>query len=530
MRALWTLVALSLWLMPMAFAQEKSGGIYQSEADQLLTIKKISVLPFSDNLQGIYSRPLENHFIESLNKFHRWDYVPANTVGPILTPEELNENSQKASNLFSGMDADGFFAGRVTKGPSGVSINLSFYLKRDGKLLAEAQVKDLQRGDLSEAKQQLSELFSQIVKKIPYSGRVMSRQGNRVTLNLGQRDGVEKDQVLSVIQILNLSRHPKFNFIVSAEKEILGRVKILKVDETLCFGAIVAEKEKGAIQRDAKIAPLDFVTYPDAGLLEGNSEEARLAGQLDNQVSFGNAPTAWVPQKEPTYGQISALVGLDMFNGSTRLTSYGGLETDSMFNPAIALTGELWLTSSFTLRAILRQAIISVDNPRAGAQPSDLSLNLSYYEMTFGYNFRFGSSVWDPQAEAFIGLMHYRLYADDSLPEAFTTMEYGGTKFGLRGQLPVSSDKIWYGGGHLAMVWKPSLHESPVTSGATSENTINQFGVFGGKKLGERLKGQVSLDFELYSSNFSGLGTRTDSARTASQRHMTLGAAVYYMF
>ncbi|HEX4925830.1 MAG TPA: hypothetical protein VFV50_17185, partial [Bdellovibrionales bacterium] len=45
-----------------AFAQgvEKS-AVYVSEVDEQLTLRKFTVLPVTDNLDGIYARPLESH-------------------------------------------------------------------------------------------------------------------------------------------------------------------------------------------------------------------------------------------------------------------------------------------------------------------------------------------------------------------------------------------------------------------------------------------------------------------------------------
>lgn len=529
---IWTIVTLVYFTaLQNSWAQTVSKApSFQSELDQLLTIKRVTIASFSDNAQGIYARPLEAHFIGLLSNNHRWDYSSTNSIGPILTPDELEDDPDKAAAYSSGLDADAFYACRITKGPSGISIKLSFFLKKDSKLFAQAIVRDLQRFDINDMKQQLNELHNQILKKIPYSGVIMSRQGNRVTVNLGRKDGVDKDQILTVIQFIKLTRHPKFNFLVSTEKEILGRIKLVKVDETLSFGAVITERESGAIQKDSKLGPIDFVVYPETDLLNGGSSEGQLGQQPQNQVSFGQSPKAWIPQREPTFGQIGAAAGINLFNGSTRLTSYGSLETSALLAPSVSFMGELWVTSNFTLRAVFRQAIIPVKNPYSGATPSELSQNLSYYEMTVGYNHRFGPSIWDPSAEAFLGLLNYKLYVDDSSPEAYTTKTYSGFKFGLKGSLPVTNDKLWYGGGHLAMVWKPSLSESPVTSGATNENSINQFGLFGGRKITERIKAQANLDFELYSSTFSGNGSRTDDARSSSQRHTVITGAIYYMF
>ena len=156
---------------------------------------------------------------------------------------------------------------------------------------------------------------------------------------------------------------------------------------------------------------------------------------------------------------------------------------------------------------------------------------MSEYEAGFGYMFRFGPYIWSPNLEPFLGYFTYRVYLDDtSSPEVFSTMEYNGFKFGLRGSTPVGPVGGDYGvGGEFSMAWKPGLREVPRSSGG-SNNSVIEFGVFGYQKLGERLKAQVQIDFEMYSSTFSGGGTRTNPANSSSQRATTVTGGLYYLF
>src|SRR5208282_1436782 len=154
-------------------------------------------------------------------------------------------------------------------------------------------------------------LLSEIVARLPYSGRVLSRDANRVTVNLGSRDGVQPGQILSVIQIIQAQRHPVFNFLVRTDKEIFGKVRILKVDETLSFGTVVSEKERGAIQKNSKIGPVDFVTYSGGESLSLTPGPAETLGQRDDsKIAFGKDPKPWVPEATPTFGQIGGRLGI----------------------------------------------------------------------------------------------------------------------------------------------------------------------------------------------------------------------------
>lgn len=510
------------------FAQDTDvKSVYRSATDELLNIEKVSVLPFSDNLQGIYSRPLEAHLIKLVEGMHRWDYVPATTSGPVLSPEELESDPKKTLQVTQGLNANAFFVGRASQGPNGVSIHLSLFLTKDGKLISQALLKDYKQPNLEDLKNQLEKMVKEITARLPYAGRVLSREGNRVTVNLGVKDGLQPNQMLNVIQVIQVQRHPKFNFLVRSEKEILGRIKILKVEDTLSFGMIVNEKERGTVQKHSKIGGIDFVAYDgDSSLSLGPTTEETLADRDDGAIAFGKNPKEWQPQSPATFGQVGGRIGFSQFRGNRQDDTVGGLESSNNFAPSVAIDGELWITPEWTFHVGLRHGIVPVDNPRENSTPTDLNQSMSYYEAGFGYRVRLGPHLWSPYIEPGLGFFTYKLYTDDANPQAFTTMQYSGLKLNLRGAAPLGENNMWGVGGIFATSWRPTLRESPVSSGDDAKNNMVQFGVFGYKRMGERLKAQVQLDFEMYSSNFTG----TTTASSASQRFTTLSAGIQYMF
>jgi hypothetical protein len=524
---------IGLWSGP-TLAQDKLAerATYHSDIDELLTLENVSVMPFTDNLQGIYSRPLEAHLISLVDKMHRWNYIPSNSSGPILAPEELEASPEKALQASQGLGVDAFFACQVTKGPNGITVHLSLFLTKDGKLLAQAILKDYKQFNLPDLKEQMQRLLAEIVARLPYSGRILSREANRVTINLGSRDGIQVGQVLSVIQIIQAQRHPKFNFLIRTEKEIFGRLKVLKVDETLSFGTVLSEKERGAIQKNAKIGPIDFVNYGNGdGLSLAPSPEEALGQRDDGKIVFGKDAHPWQPQAPPTFGQIGARFGLSEVSENMELSHAGSLSSETYTAPSIEIEGEIWVTPEWTFHAQIKQGITLISNPLPGSTPQKLNQLLTDYEAGFGYMFRFGPYIWSPYVEPFLSYFTTKFYTDSSSPQAYTTMDYSGFKLGLHGAMPIDASNKYGIGGIFAMTLKESLDETPVTSGASSTNNTVQFGIFGYQKLGERLKAQVNLDFEMYSTSFAGQGTRVgDSASSASQRYTTLSGGLYYMF
>ncbi len=502
-----------------------SGTMYHSQEDDLITLRRLSVLPMIDNVGGIYSRPLESYLIELIKNDHHWDYEDVNLIGPLVSPEELESSAEKVSQISSGTKSDGILSSRLIKGPGGISIKLNLFSTKDHKLLAQAEERNISNFEVPELQKKVKDLFSQIVKKIPYDGIVLSRQGEMVTINLGKNDGIEPDKVLSVVQIIKLNRHPKFHFLINSEKEILGKIKVLKVDETLSFGKVVTEKEKGVVQKNSKISGVDFVKYHHTSTLTDSSvDQDQLMGRPDALVSFGKGATAWLPKKTPTFGLAYAGLGNSFYSYNVQETE--SLNADSFFNPNIFLGGELWLSPNWTLHAGLRQGIISIGNPKSGSTPDDLSASMSLYEFLIGYKFRLGPSIWGPQLDLMAGMSTYDLKIDDSSPRAFTSTKYSGLKLAVRGTYPLDLKEDWSLGANLSFFFNPNLNERPSSSGRGADNSIHQFGFFVFRKLDINLRAQLGLDFELFKTNFSANSTTTSS----SQKLTTLNCSLAYLF
>ncbi len=224
-------------IMPWVLSaqQIEQSATYVSPLDQALDLRRITILPVSDNVNGIYARPIENKLIEALQKSHQWDYVESKVAGPILSPMELESDSKQVQQLGLSAGADTLVAVKATKGQDGMTLVLDIFLTYDGLLFAQEELRKHPNTNVSDIQVQAVELLKKALGKVPFQGQVLSREGNRVTVNIGSIDGVKKDQLVSAAQIIKLNRHPKFNFVVSAEKEILGKIKLEKVDETLSF-------------------------------------------------------------------------------------------------------------------------------------------------------------------------------------------------------------------------------------------------------------------------------------------------------
>ena len=153
---------------------------------------------------------------------------------------------------------------------------------------------------------------------------------------------------------------------------------------------------------------------------------------------------------------------------------------------------------------------------------------LSSYDLLLGYGFRTGPDVYGARFDFLGGFGNYQINTDD-VTNGLTSMNYSGVKLGLKGYFPITFDRKWAVGAELFMFLNPRLSESPGTSGASSSNTINQFSFFTRYKLSASMFVLGGLDIELYSTKFSGTGSRT-FASGASHRHTSLSSGLLYMF
>ncbi|MBL7686656.1 MAG: hypothetical protein JNJ49_01390, partial [Bdellovibrionaceae bacterium] len=89
-----TAVATTPWVAIISHAadtppKQSQAALYTSEIDQRLTIRKIAVLPGTDNTDGIYARPVQAQLVTLVQSSHRWEYVDSGFASLNVHPLEL---------------------------------------------------------------------------------------------------------------------------------------------------------------------------------------------------------------------------------------------------------------------------------------------------------------------------------------------------------------------------------------------------------------------------------------------------------
>lgn len=511
-----------------SWGQTNAQNVFVSAVDQDLAVKSLVLAPTTDNVGGIYARPIEEELRQIVNEDKQWSLSTFPEKLKIKS-ETLEDHPEDVQKILTAAQSEAVLSSKLIRGPRGISVTLTLFVGREGLPLLQESLNDYKGFEIADLKAEVRKLFENIKYRMPFRSTILSRRGQQVTLNLGSSYGLKPDSRVSVVQIIKINRHPKLKFMISTEKEVLGRVKLFKVEPYLSFGYVEMEKEPGVIAVGSKVMPDEFVKYSVPVTTPSGRVMQDITTRPDKDVAFGEEPQEWVPQMPPQFGKIELLAGLSSYTQNVKLNTAGSVSGNSNLAPNILVRGELWLNPEWFIGVHLRQSVFSVDNSLAGSTPSTLSIAMSQYGVHAGYNFLMSNNFFGPKLQVGMGYLNTNFSVDDSNPTAFTTMRYGGLMLRLAGQFPLSEEIPVEMGGKLDFFFNPSVSENK-TSGASSSSDMNNFSFFVDYKIKTRFKIRGELLFENYSSTFSGTGQRTDPATSASHKMTTLMGGVQYLF
>ena len=510
---------------------------FRSSIDEDLTLKSITVMPMTDNVDGIYSKSLTvqlEAIVDDDNQVNRVSWEGKKNINP----ETLEETPKDVQELLKLHKVDGILATRLTKGAQGITIKVNLFVGRSGQLLVQETLTDYPGFEINDLRNQLALLYQKVRARLPYPGSILSRKGQIVTIDLGTNQGLRDGDFVDAIQVLKLNRHPRFNFLISADKTILGKLKITKAEEHLSFAEITMEREPNAIGAGTKLIPVAFLKYPGIPVAGDGKSAAGLNARGDRDLVMGENPGEWVPRGAPTFGKVGLMLGLGSYSIKNNLAINGTVEgTSTLLTPSLHLDGEMWITKEYFASLNLRQFIFSVDNNHpSGGSPSKLNASTSQYTLQFGYNILLTENFFGPKFQALLGYTKVTGTIDDSTPTALTSMDFNGIAFGFGGYFPLEDAATPLGFGAKFLYYlNPGLAERPVTSGASNNANMSSFSIYGDYQISSYLKAKGELAYDYFSATFSGTGSRASSpggenATSGSHSMTTLSAGLEYLF
>lgn len=504
-------------------AQTNAQNVYISSADDELSIKTIVLTPTTDNVGGIYAKPIFEELQKIVNSDKQWNLK----IAEAPQSKSLLDSPAEAVRIMRATDSQAALESHIIKGPKGISLTFNMFTERTGLPLLSETTTDIKGFETADLKIEAAKLFESLKSRMPYRGTILSRRGQQVTLNLGSAYGLKVDSKLTAVQIIRINRHPKLHVMVGTEREVLGRIKLFKVEPYLSFGYVEMEREPGLLQAGSKLVPDEFYKYATPVTVAGGKVLQDISSRPDAELAFGDNPSEWLPSSPPQFGKLEVLAGLASYNQKANFKS-GESASANSYMPSILLRGELWLNPNWYVGLFTRQGITTLDNDLAGSSPGSLNLAMSSYGVSLGYNLLLTDDYFGPKMQIAGGYTTTKFTVDKSQPLAFSSMEYSGLHLSISGQFPLSPELPIDIGGKLDFYINPSLSEN-VSSGSSS-NQMNTFSFFMDYRMQTRFKIRGELMFENYSSDFSGTTSRNPQPDSASHGVSSLLLGIQYLF
>ncbi|MFP5518348.1 MAG: hypothetical protein ACLGGX_00465 [Bdellovibrionia bacterium] len=529
MKIIFYILAFVFTWSQLAVGQVSSQNRFVNPLDESLGIKRVAVAPFTDNVSNIYAKSLDGILRDSVRFDQQWALMdlPENIKSKYKFGF-FDNNTSAITDLKRSSQVDALLIGHLIKGPSGIQINLQLISTQDAKVITQSEIKNFAGFSTKEVEEELIKLFRNLKDSLPYRAMILSRRGNQVTINVGNNYGLKANDEMTVVQFLKLNRHPKHQFIVSSEKEVIGKIQIFKVDDALSFATITFEKENGVIQAGSKVLGMEFKQYPLPVLGPDGKLMSSLESRADAQVAFGKNPTEWVPEPAPQFGRLGIYLGLGSHSHQTSLQTVGTIEGNNSVVPEIMAQGELWFSKEWQFGFKLRQSVFSYENDLTGSSPDKINGSLNQYDARLLYNVLFDNDFFGPKWQVGLGFSQSQFTVSKSSPLAFADHNYGGLYLNIGGSFPVSNEIPLNVGADLKYFITKSLAESD--SNSTRGTEMNSFAVTSEYALSQKYRIRGELSFDYYASNLSGATDRTNAATDTSHRLTTLFLGVDYLF
>ncbi len=493
---------------------------YYSEVDRLLSFKSIVVVPSYDNVGGVYKNSVDNKLKELISQDSSWSLAELKLPSGKATyrADWFDDNSDYTKNTILGSHADALLQAVVTKNSSGLNINLTLYAK-DGAPFIVVSYRDEKTFELNKVNEIAENLYHQLKQKLPYEGLIMSRKGNAVTINLGQKYGLKVNDKISVAQILSIKRHPKLRFVTNVEKEVIGQIIVTKVDTDLSFAQISFEKESGVIDRNAKLLPIKFIKYNQPG-----------ANMLGSIPGIEDGAQEWVPSPSPQFGKISVALGISDYRiSSVDLAGGNSFESAQSFAPTLKIGAELWLTPEWYTAFDIQKSLFNTDNGLLGSTPGTLSFDLNRYDILFGYRYSITGNFWGPQLNIGLGYFLNQTHVTDSAPVSFTSTEVSGWNMQVGGYFPITDDYKTSVGAKAKFVFFERYSETPVDSGKAATQ-FNNFGIYVAHQISTNIQLRPEINYGITRASFSGAANRLNPVRSTDEKFVSYMLGLDYLF
>lgn len=493
------------------------------ELDRQYELETIGVLRSWDNADGFFADHVGAAYKDYFTQQARFVYVDMARASELMQKSKLAyskliEDPEVLGTAARALRAQTILRTKVYKEGPTYRFVIDWMLSPRMEILSNDtfRLEELNSGrsyGLPELRLALHQSLERLFKKLPFSAQVSGRDGNLVTVNLGDKK-VQKGDALIVSTIEEVRKHPILKNIAEWRFAKTGRLEVESVDGSIAFCRVTEEEEGRQVMRNQKITHV--VPAPDP------MDRAPVAGAgADGQ----SAVVARDQSATPKYGWASG--GL-WVGGFSRDYNSGGTSAQTLsgggFLVGAQVDGQLWLTRDWFFEAGFSYGFSGYSQKNVASQATSAagtSTSVVHASGAFGYTHYLEGRLMGPKAWAKAGF-HGTSY---TLPVSNTNLtgpsSFSGLFLGLGGDLPLREP--------LGLLFTLDLgvlkgaEETGMVSSTISGSTDVSFFAGAYYKFDPRMSARAGIDVMIHGADFSNGGS-------LSHKVISFGPSLLYYF
>ena len=499
------------------------------ELDRQYLLETIGFLKPTDNLDHLFSGAIVSAFKEYFEKQSQFVLTDITKAESVLlrskTPySQLIEDPDILKQLSRTGHLESLIRTKIKKQGSNYIFTLDWLHAPKMNLLHSISftVEDFVPGasfDTRGLNRLLQESLKRLLSVIPFQGHITGRDHNLITVNMGSRALLKKEDTLIVGSIEEVRLHPLLKTVLDWRLVPTGKLTVEQVEEGMAFCRVLEEDTNKPILRNQKIIQIQpsqsLKTSQTANHLEDSSE----LNQFEQRD-----PSSSTKSLSPSLGWAggSLLIG----STSRQFSSFsgGGLSLGGR------VEGEIWLTKNWFSNLefgyatwTFSQMDLTTGADTPVSQTGGVSGSVFSYKVNGGYSFLFSEKLNSPRGWVKLGYRSsaYSLPVSSGLNSEQTGPLKLDTVFlGVGGDFPI--ENRWGIVTDLNYRLFTLVNQSWLADSTLGASEF-QFFLGGYYQLTPRLRIRGGLDFMVSSVDFSTSGS-------LSQKTVTIAPALLYYF
>src|SRR4030067_1082820 len=472
-----------------------------SEIGDELIFKRIALFELEDKTAEGYGRVVSSSLRDNISDSVRFE---------IVMPEEqkIPSSRKEAIKIGKKLKADAVIHGSSKMEDDILKISLEMINVKNGSTFATESkwIKGKPTEEIIE--KNIKELTTKLMSRIPYKALVTNVKEEEIIINAGRFHGIDEGSRLSIFEIKGIKRHPFTNEIINIEREDIGELTAVRVEDAITSAKIKEIKKGKRAEVNNKI---DF--KPSLKVIADNSQRKKEFLTKKEKAVTEEKVKKEVKAEKRNYniGGIDAIVGY-----ATNDYSFNSNELKFTRKAGSFLTagfkGELWPVSFLGIDLLYKTGWLKFN--KIGTASIDTKASPYWLSANFKYRYIFTEKAASPHLFGKIGYHIYNFPVDKSDSQYFNNYSYKGIDIGIGAKIPFwDSFGININGDYLPSL---SVKEDPVTSGAKGKAS----GYLLGMRIIYFFKDGFILDlnysYNSYKADFTGTGTRGTGATSAS--------------